>query len=160
CLDTPSQFSKQIVTTMNIAYAIDPSSVRNATRNRDRGRRFPKRLEERTRPPHGFGSQQLARMDAYAVTKGETEIGRPRRVERERFKESPIRLPKEQRAFMPALMRPGKSQFDEAPPGSPSPSSRATRERVRRHRAARVCPRSLQKARTRFGLTDQGSDRY
>ena len=44
-LDALGQFPEQVVTTMNIANAVHPSPIRDTTRSRNRGRRFPKCLE-------------------------------------------------------------------------------------------------------------------
>ena len=44
-LDALGHFPEQVVTTMDIANAIHPSALRDMTRSRDRGRRFPKCLE-------------------------------------------------------------------------------------------------------------------
>ena len=45
-LDALGHLPEQVVTTMNIAHAVHPSPVWDTTRNRNRGRRFPKRLED------------------------------------------------------------------------------------------------------------------
>ena len=58
-LDALGHLPEQVVTTVNIAHAVHPSSIRDTTRSRDRGRRFPKCLEERIRPSHGFGGPHL-----------------------------------------------------------------------------------------------------
>jgi hypothetical protein len=57
--DALGHLPEQVVTSMNIAHAVYPSSIRDTTRSRNRGRRFPKRLQERTRPPHGFGGPHV-----------------------------------------------------------------------------------------------------
>ena len=57
-LDALGHLLEQFVTTMDIAHAVHPSPIRDTTRNRNRGRCFPKHLEKRTRPPHGFGGPQ------------------------------------------------------------------------------------------------------
>ena len=53
-LDALGHLPEQVVTTVNIAHAVYPSPIRDTTRSRNRGRHFPKRLEERIHPPHGF----------------------------------------------------------------------------------------------------------
>ena len=57
-------------------------------------------------------------------------------------------------------MRPDKLRYGEAPPEPPYPSSRATRERVRRHQAARAYPRNWQMVPRGFELTARSPDRW
>ena len=57
-LDALGHILEQVVTTMNIAHAINPSPIRDTTRGRNRGR-FSKCLQQRVHPRHGFGGPHL-----------------------------------------------------------------------------------------------------
>ena len=48
--DALGHFPEQVVTTMDIAHAVYPGPIRDTTRDRNRGRRFPKRLQEWIQP--------------------------------------------------------------------------------------------------------------
>src|SRR5262249_18801535 len=74
--DALGHLPQQVVTTMNIAHAVYPSSIRDATRSRRNRRRcFLKRIQERFRPPHGFGGPHVwARCPATPIIRGESEI--------------------------------------------------------------------------------------
>ena len=58
-LDALGHLTEQIVTTMNIAHAVHPRPIWDTTRGRNRGRRFPTRLDKRIYPPHEFRGPQL-----------------------------------------------------------------------------------------------------
>ena len=58
-LDALGHLTEQIVTTMNITYTVHPRPIWDTTRGRNRGRRFPTRLNKRIYPPDEFRGPQL-----------------------------------------------------------------------------------------------------